>query len=165
MPRYFIHPWKNSTWEEHCHLDGQVLEHTASNDFRSKRMRTGDFIYIVTVKEGVLILGTRIEVGEICSQAQAESYLGTLWEADDHVIAREGSEILFRLDRFVPPEQARELQCISSKNEKVPPKFRANSSKLDQQTLRTVRELAPESATLLDRFLESGRKKSRKTRD
>src|SRR5829696_1148324 len=93
MTRYFTHYWKNDTWErERQQTISEVrgdLEHAADNKFLERGVRPGDFVYPVTVMEGVLYVMCRLEVEKVCDFDEAASILGTtdLWEADDHIVA------------------------------------------------------------------------------
>jgi hypothetical protein len=58
LPRYFTLYWKNETWErdKDYTLSGArgLLEHVADNKFLKRGVESGDFVYPVTVMEGVL---------------------------------------------------------------------------------------------------------------
>jgi hypothetical protein len=58
-----------------------------------------------------------------------------------------------QFDRIIPLTIIKQIEFVSPIGEIKPPKFRAGDE-LDQQTLRGVRELTPESAALLDALIE-----------
>jgi hypothetical protein len=156
MPRYFVQYWKNEQWEierERMEEDS-VLDHTAGNELRSKKVQPGDCVYIVTVIRGELFLAGRIEVDQVVSQHEAERLLEYVpYEAKDHLLARAGGET-FDFDRPVPAKVTKQLLFVHKRLEPRPPVFR--HGKLDRQTLQRVRELTPESAELLDRIIDGG---------
>ncbi len=153
MPRYFTHYWKNDTWENESRMSSgdDALEHVADNKFVERGLEPGDFVYPVTVMDGELYLLGRLEVGKVCDFSEAASILGTenLWEATDHVVASGSTPK--RFDLTVPFHVTEQLTFVSGKSAK---RLKLRSpGRLDQQTLRGVRELDPESAAQLDRLL------------
>jgi hypothetical protein len=154
MPRYFTHYWSNSTWEGNRDSEGENLDHAASNQFRKRGVRPGDFVYVVTVEAGQILLAGRMQVDRVVSRDEAMELLGTddLWDAEDQVIAAPGTGLPMRFDRPVPLEVTRRIRfLVGGKDE--PLVFRT-PTRLDQQTLRGVRQLSPDSARLLDELLD-----------
>jgi hypothetical protein len=92
MPRYFTHYWYNATWEANRLSEGENLDYAASNQFRKRGVRPGDFVYVVTVKAGQILLAGRMHVDRVVSRAEALELLGTddLWDAEDQIIAAPG---------------------------------------------------------------------------
>lgn len=108
----------------------------------------------MTVEEGKLLLGVRIELGyPLLSQQEVEKDGHKAYRANDHAIARKGSEMRFYFDRHVPLDVTRRLMFVQKHKEPVGLVFKHKTNELDQQTLRRVREITPESAQLLDAFL------------
>lgn len=151
--RYFTHYWAN-WWLTSPEKLGEVLDHTAGNQFQRRGVGPGDVIYVVTVQDGGLHFLGRFEVEVVCSQKEAEERLGTtdLWEAADHAIAKLGTATPIRTDRIVPQKLVRELTLFGRDGRINQPKIRAGG-RLDQQTFRGVRELTQESAATLDALL------------
>ena len=111
-------------------------------------MRAGDRIYVVTNQYGTLYLAGRMTAERIVGQREAERQLGgDLSPATEHVIGVDGTPMKF--DRAAPDGVVRRLQFGDGR----PLVFRRG--RLDQQTLRGVRRLTSESASLLDALLES----------
>src|SRR5437667_2349855 len=151
--RHFTHYWANDTWDQNSHLEGKPLRHTAGNLFHSRGVAVGDYVYVVTVMSGRLLLLGRIEVGAILGQDQAEAALGgVLWDADDHIIAKAGSENPRRFRREVSIEVAKGLRFLGGEGPARTPQLDSNDS-LDRQTMRGVRELTASSAALLDSLI------------
>ncbi len=179
MPNYFTQYWTNRQWDwdrllrtgyfawpypaaefaEHREArkaaeKSNFLAHTAGNLFRRAGVRPGDTVFIVTVKHGLLHLGGRIVVDRICGQREAAKVLGhkpgELYEAREHIIAKEPLDIL-RYDFVVPVKIVGSLQFEGPDGPK-PLKFKA-AGILDQQTLRNVRRLTGASAKLLESLL------------
>jgi Domain of unknown function (DUF3883) len=165
VPHYFTHYWKNKTWEEERAIGYEHFEGTAGNDFRKRGVEPGDFIYVITVIDGKLILGGGIEVVAILTQTEAEeAYGGEVWPAEDHAVAKPETGSPMDFDRVVPTDVVRKLRFIAG-SEEVAPIF-TGGEKLDNQTMRGVRKLTSESARLLDSIIsgsESRGKRNGKT--
>jgi len=112
-------------------------------------------MYVVTVFEGILFLGARMQVDRVVSTKEAEEHFGTsdLWKASEHIIAKSGSESRLAFDRQVPLDIVRSVKCLSGGLARSL-KF-DTSGGLDKQTLRGVRELTQDSAGLLDTLLQA----------
>src|SRR2546426_1511578 len=121
--RYFTHYWANETWAENSHEEGKSFRHAASNLFRSRGLASGDFVYVVTILEGRLFLAGRIEVDRLLGQEEAEAVIGqgSLWPADDHIVAKAGTENPVRFHRRVPPDVVRRLRFLSGDGPAVAP--------------------------------------------
>lgn len=160
MSRYYTHYWTNETWREH-EPKMPTLVHTASNQFDA--IQRGDVVYVVTNIAGKLYLGARLEVTLVTDQRGAERYFGEPeWRAKTHLICEdEGLVQPMYYDRRVPDAVVQKLRFLSNGE---PRSLMFRGDKLDQQTLRGVRELTPESATLLDGVL-SRRPAATKNRD
>lgn len=164
MTKFFTHYWQNHTWVNNVDdvPEGELLEHTAGNLFKSRGVEIGDVVYIVTVKKGNLFLGGCLTVGKICNVKQAARELKTtpakLWIADEHVIASEATTIQKNLR--VSLETTKKIRFVSSNNSTL--KFTAPGN-LDKQTLRGVRQLTEASANLFDECLDNAGVESRKT--
>lgn len=157
MGRNYTHYWANQTCEFYKQLGytGESLDHIASNLFRKRGVRRGDNIYVITVTDGQLYLLGKLEASKICSVDEAAKDLNCkpedLWEADDHIVASQATPIDFSLK--VPLNITQSLRFIGDGTKK-PLKFKS-PTKLDQQTLRGVRELDSISAAALDKLLPS----------
>jgi predicted HNH restriction endonuclease len=153
MQRYFTHYWANKTWEINSNSEGELLEYIAGNMFFKRGVQLGDLIYVITVIKGDLFLCGKLEVGIFCERSEASKILNAenLWEAEEHIIASKGTPMNY--DLAVPLEVTKTLKFISgSKVSGL--KFRSsNKDKLDEQTLRTLRELSVESAIEFDNLL------------
>lgn len=153
-PRYFTHYWKFDTWKHNQMLqefgaDGGTTDHTAGNGFRDRGVKRGDFVYLVTNDSGRLLVGARLEVDRLMTNAEARRRYGmSVWAARDHVIAVREVPIRFHLQ--VPNPIARRLSFEPDGKGLA---FRG--SHIDQQTLRGIRELTRSAARLLDRVLRS----------
>ena len=153
MNRYFLQLWARSQNNWLAAKDvkrGDLLDHTASNQFGQKHINQGDFIYVVTVEERELYLIGRIKVRKICSQTEAHRILGRrdLWEAENHALAEPGSELPMHNDLIVPPQIAENLTFLTKEGYTI-------LGDVDGRKLQTIRELTPESAYKLDGLLES----------
>jgi predicted HNH restriction endonuclease len=152
MPRFFTHYWLNRTWERNRRnaSNDELLDHTAGNLFQERGIRSGDIVYVVSVVKGSLYVCGKLLVEKICDTDEAPAILNyEPWPAEEHIIAAAATPVNFNLK--VPLKLTRQLTFISGKQSK-PLKFKAPNY-LDEQTLRGVRELAPESAAELDALL------------
>ena len=156
MSRYFIHYWSNRTWRSVFDrlAEGTSLIHTAGEQFRRRRVKTGDFIYVVTVVRGRLFLTGRMQVYRVLSQREAETYLKdkNIWRASIHLVARSNSATPIRLNRIVPLAVVQRLRFISGKAVKQP--VFESPGRLYTQTFRTLREMTPDSAAELNKLLK-----------
>lgn len=145
-PRAFTHYWTNDTWKDQ--VAGLRLTHVAGSSFRQRGVEVGDFIYVVTIKKGDLFLAGRMQVSQMVGQDEAERLLDSkLYGANEHVIGRNGT--VTRFDAVVPDRIVQQLRFEPGGRGLV----RNAKGKLDQQTLRSLRELTPASAALLDSIL------------
>lgn len=156
VPRHFTHYWSNPTWQAYraTATEGELLDHTASNVFLERAVQAGDFVYVVTVLHGALYVLTKLRVAFVSDQDTAAAAIGaepdSLWEADDHVVADAATPLSF--DCEVPLDMAEALRFTTADGDARPLKFR-RLGVIDQQTMRGVRQLTPESAAVLDSLL------------
>jgi len=156
MSRYFTHYWQNSTWfrSKEWHADGDLLEYVGGNLFTKRGVGIGDTIYVVTVLRGKLYLCGKLTVRRICDANEAAKELGReaddLWDASEHVVALQATPM--RFDRPVRLKITAGLRFVNRNGSKT--LYFVEPGKLDQQTLRGVRELEPSSALDLDALLE-----------
>jgi hypothetical protein len=163
MPRYYTQIWSLSKYDWLADPDvraGNVLDHTAGNQFRKRGIQRGDFVYIVAVKKKHLHLIGKMQVEDIYSEEEAKKLLGTgrLWEpnlwrspdgtpAKDHLIAKQGTETRMYSSLVVPNDLAKKLTFITEQGY-------TTLGSVSAQKLQTVRQLTPESAQKLDTLLE-----------
>jgi hypothetical protein len=115
--------------------------------FRKRGVESGDYIYIVTNLHGKLYVSARLRVDRIVSYSQAKRELGqNIWKAKDQILATDGTK--WNSNAQVPDVHARALRFGDGQ----PLRFKSPGV-LDQQTLRGLRQLSPESAKLLDGVL------------
>lgn len=153
--KYLTHYWSNNTWkrEKDRNLIGELLDHTAGNQFRNRGVEIGDAVYIVTVIKGKLFVSAKVIVSKICSEAEAAKILNdsNLWEdADDHIIASDSTPVNW--ENEISLADTRQIEFISDDNI-VNLKFKT-PTELDRQTLRAVRQLESKSAAIIDKYLE-----------
>lgn len=150
--RYFTHYWNKDAWENARSSGEEGIPYAFSNQFRKRGVAPGDYIYVLTVIAGDLFLGGRMEVGQILDQAEAERRRGEkLSDGADHAFALKDSHTKMMFDRKVPKHVVRKLVSVTEGKKSV--LVFGEDGKLDQQTLRVVRELTLGSAQLLDEFI------------
>lgn len=147
MP-FFTHHWRIQTWQEQADREGLPLNHLAGGEFRKRGVAVGDYLYPITVIDGAMYVMGRMRVDRYTTQEEGERELKeTLWPAPDHVLSYHCTPM--RYERQVPTRIVERLRFGDNK----PLKFTAPGF-LDQQTLRGVRQLTPESAELLDSLID-----------
>jgi putative restriction endonuclease len=114
----------------------------------------GDKAYIVSLSEGQLYLGGRMEVKRIVSRSKAIQLCGNdnLYDATEWIVDPEKTGTLLNLQRRLSPALTKQLRFLLSSGPSQP-KFKSDAV-LDNQATRGVREITPESAALLDRIIE-----------
>ena len=123
-------------------------------------MSEGDALYVLSLRAGQLLLGGRMTVDRVVARETAMRILKrkNLPDADDWVIAKDESGTPLHRSRQLAPDVAKQLRFASRHPE---PRF-AHKNYLDRQTIRVVRELTKESASLLDEIIEMTEEGSRK---
>jgi hypothetical protein len=121
--------------------------------FSKRGVSTKDVVYVVSILDGMLLLGGSMIVSEIVSRAELARRRkdDRFYDAAEWAIAEPAGTRL-DLHRALDPVITERLRFISPKSQPKPPRFRSEG-KLDGQTTRGVRELTPESAHLLDRII------------
>ena len=160
--RYFTHYWSSKRIKKKKFMQerkGKPLVRTAGKRFHSRNVKRGDFIYVVTAKEGIMYLIARMQVGDIVTKAEAESRFpeDVVWDAEEQVIAFEGTSTAQTFDRSVPTKLVRQLRFVLASGDRTPLVMYKNGL-LDKQTLRNVRELSEESAKLLETIIHDTEK-------
>ena len=151
MSRAFISSWRRETWQEAESRGeaGELLTHTASDQFLSRGITRGDRLYVLGNADGQVIVIGRLTVDELYDLDEAERRWGPhVWPAAWHAEGLDATTM--RFDRIVPEEQARRISGASGKPLRIAP----NEYRLDSQTLLTVREITPASAAILDAVLD-----------
>lgn len=150
MSQAFISGWRRDTWQGSAERGeaGELLTHTASDQFASRGIAPGDRIYVLGNDAGRLIVIGRMTVDEIYDLAEARRRFGSqVWDANWHAEGVDATPM--RFDRVVPEREARKITGASGTPLKIDPR----RYRLDNQTLMAVREITPQSAAILDRVL------------
>jgi hypothetical protein len=152
MVRFWTSYWRGANWLGNAEFS--EVRYSGGNLFKQRGMTPGDVVYIVSVQRGELFLGGRMQIAEIISRDEAVRRRGRsdLYDAPQWLVGKSGTGSPLHLHRIVAPDLARDLRFISSTASKI--KFK-NGGGLDEQTLRTPRELSPESALLLDEVIQA----------
>ena len=161
MTRYFTHYWnKESVEEAKCLVEEGYLylDQAASKQFCKRHVKIGDYVYVVNIRGGRMVVIGRMQVGKVIPGIEDETPdADDFWAEYDHVIAEDGTATLLNFKSKAPMETANRLRFIRFDDRKQPPRSlalsNANPELLDSQTLRGVRELTEESAELLDQFI------------
>lgn len=150
MPSAFTHYWSESTAFE----DGDLFIHTAGNRFVSAGVDTGDTVFGISVRRGTPILVGRLIASSppVSFEVAQELLPYEPWDADEHIIAVDGSASTQSSERVIPIDILRKLRFESPSG--VSALKWVSESRLDQQTFRGVRRLTPESAELLESLID-----------
>ncbi|HEY7341086.1 MAG TPA: HNH endonuclease [Ktedonobacterales bacterium] len=152
MTRFFTHYWSVSTVEEHQQdqAEGNFCSAVFSNRFSAKGLRPGDYLYELSIKDGVLYVLCRLRISEVRGRTQPLSpgeRVSDNW--NEEAIVENGEATPLRLlSNQVPIDVTERIECIT--NEGVKGLTFEAPGKLDRQTLRVPRELTEHSAALLD---------------
>jgi hypothetical protein len=156
MVRAFTQYWTADTvaMQDDASED-RTFTHTACNEFVTRGVEPGDLIYLVSLEDGKMVILSRGEVARIVTHSEAERILKNddLWDAADHALIAPGTGLPFGKSK-VGDDVASGLRFLLKNGSESALKYRENG-RLDGQTLRTVRQLTPESAAQLDAVLEA----------
>lgn len=133
----------------------EIVINRNTHQYSQRGVSAGDTVFVVCVRKGQLHLGGRMIVREIVSHEIAAKLGGNdeLFDASEWIVARNGTGSPLALGRRLEPAVTRRLRFRSSSGVRGL-KFKSHSN-LDEQTLRGVRELSPESAKILNRIVEA----------
>jgi hypothetical protein len=154
MPRFFTNYWTSDTFRQNLDNEGKLLDQTAGAQFIKRGVAFGAQVYCFSIVEGLLYLIGKMQVGQIrFSNEEASALVGyQVYPGSEHLIAALATPMRFK--REIPLDVAKEIRFISDNRPEL--KF-TEAGRLDRQALRTVRELTPKSAVLLDGYLEDMR--------
>jgi hypothetical protein len=153
MTRYFTHYWSSAYCEEHEDDDeGYPLDHTVSAKYVERGVREDDQVYCFSIRRGKLFLIGKLQVDRmVFTNEEATALVGyQVYPGPEHLIASLATPMRFANE--IPLNTAKQLRFVS---ENHPTLAFVDDAKLDRQTLRNVRELTPQSAALLDTFLDA----------
>lgn len=136
--RHFLQYWKSN---EADMVVGKPIDHAGSAQF--SRVKPNDVVWVVTLREGRLILLGRIHVSEIVSRQQAQKRFAEVYGAPLHIVAKNGTVKI--LEEHDIQDIAADLR-FSTGHDRL--KFES-PTKTDGKQLQSLRELRPESAKLL----------------
>lgn len=153
MARYFSHYWRNDSVDDFVNSRGADDAHVGIvyGDNKLLKVGVGDYLYEVTVKDGLLHLLCRLEVEIVEPRRFPSPFAGERESDHQEYQATAFTEMRVHPEDVVPPEITRQIRCIDTDGNLVPLKM--DGDILDNQTLRNVRELTEASAALLDRAI------------
>jgi hypothetical protein len=150
MPREFLHYWRPDT-VDHESKNNDRLTHIASNQLSPSRVRRGDVIWIVTVRDGELFLVSRVVVGRVIEgQQEAEQHFGTsdLWEAAYHIEPMPGAEAFLHEVSISDIAASLRFQSTTTAD------LTLQNGRVNPQQLQSMRRLTDDSADLLQQRWE-----------
>jgi len=153
--RYWITYWdSDSRKRSENNTNERFFEHTAGNGFKKRGVSPGDAVYVVSMSTGSLLLGGKMIVDKVVDRKTAMRIKKdkNLYLGDEHLIGVKGKSTPLNFRRQVPLTITKRLRFVSETSPLL--KFIHGTNKLDNQTLRAVRELTKDSAIRLDHFME-----------
>ena len=148
--RYFFNRWL--VGQEINFKTGDPHFHTGGDDYIKKAVQSGDILFTIIIKKGIIYLIGKLFVGKILSYEQAKEILLDKYEPinkSDHIFAKPETITNFRKDLIIPLEI---LQKIRFKSRKMVLPLILKNGKVDGQAIG-LREITNDSADLLDSLL------------
>ena len=132
--------------------------------FRKRGVSSGDIVYIVSVLDGILLLGGSMTVDEVVSRAELvrRRNSNSFFDVAEWIVAKPGTGTRLDLHREIDPALTRKL-LVASRNAQPKHLFFRADDKLDGQTTRGIREITAESAELLNQIISVTDRVSRAT--
>jgi hypothetical protein len=148
----WIRYWSRSTATG---AEGRAIDHVASDQFHDAGVDVGDWIYVITYRDGLLYVMTSMIVGHLVDRERAEEILGHthLWEARWHVIARPETVRRATLAAALTDTETAAIVFLGRDGKRASPARNRHGS-IDPQTFRTVRRVDPATAAMFKRLLD-----------
>lgn len=134
---------------------GEPIPWAAGNSF-SKKIRSGDMVFVTNIQNGKLLLLGGFRVKKIHSVDIDGPLEGVFWESAEYLIPDDHFSYPLE-ERKVPDEVTRTLRVYNSTGKIQSLKFLPNHQ-LDGQTLRAIRKLTEESGKALFSVLDGSTK-------
>jgi hypothetical protein len=154
MQHYWICHWQKCLWRNDIHREDEPVENSASNSFTKCGVTVGDFVYIISLIDGYLYLGGRMQISLITTRDEACRIYNSnnLYPAKEWIIDENHTSTILNFNRRLSPELSKRLRFVTKKG----PRGLAfvSENRLDPQATRRIRELTPESAEIFDRIIE-----------
>jgi hypothetical protein len=145
--RYWMYHWQNRFWRNEVNAENEPLSSAYGSQFSKRGIKSGDFVYVVSLRDGRLMIGGRMTVGDIVPPEAKKR--------DEWLHAQEGTGTPLHLNRRLPRGLAKALRLVSSGSKVKSLLFdRYDKTRLDVQTTRGIRELTMESAARLNKFIK-----------
>jgi len=152
-PRYWMCHWKNKFWQSDLDCELQPIKFAAGNEFASRGVQYGDVVYIVSIKDGKLLLAGKMIVDRIVSYNQILKLYGEpAYRASEYLISKEDSATPRNYHRQLSTEVSQKLRFVSDESESS--LYFEDEDRLYRQATRKLRNFTKESAKLLDRIIE-----------
>jgi hypothetical protein len=138
--------------------EGRAIDHVASDQFHDAGVDVGDWMYVITYRDGVLHVMTSMIVGHLVDRERAEEILGHthLWEARWHVIARPETVRRATLAAALTDTETAAIVFLGRDGKRAAPARNRHGS-IDPQTFRTVRRVDRATAAMFKRLLDENR--------
>jgi hypothetical protein len=163
MSRYFLRIWVNREYDLQRRLGhGRLLNHTTllirPSRGRESDIDRGDYVYIIYYKDRKLLLVGRMKVDRVGNQRMAAKYLGKkpadLYAGAEHAVARKHDATVADFYRTIPPELVKRL--IPRRGKKWARLIYKKDGRLEQAQFQAIRELASDSARMLNDLIDKG---------
>jgi hypothetical protein len=153
----WIRYWSRSTATR---AEGRAIDHVASDQFHDAGVDVGDWMYVITYRDGLLHVMTSMIVGHLVDRERAEEILGHphLWDARWHVIARPETVRRATLAAVLTDTETAAIVFLGRDGKRAAPARNRHGS-IDPQTFRTVRQVDRATAAMFKRLLDEDRSK------
>lgn len=151
MPRFWTCHWRSSVWE--VNKEYEPIDCSGSNLLKKRGVKAGDTVFIVSLRNGRLLLGGSMIVKDVVRRKVAVRRKRTtnLWPAKWIAMGKEGTQL--HLHRRLTSSLAKELRFISKSGKLASLSF-ADRGQIDNQATRRILELTSDSAVLLSKAIK-----------
>lgn len=149
ITRYWTSYWKEKNWSVNTEYEPIRF---SGGSFKSRGVSEGDVLYIISLRDGQLLLGGRMTVERIVTRQEAVQIRkrSDLYDTKTWAVAQKGSGTPLHQHRQLTPEVTKQIRFVSVKSALL---F-ADDRRLNGQTARNPRELTIESVSLLDEIIQ-----------
>lgn len=162
MTRSWTYHWQKQYWRSEHNPEGRPLRSAGSSRFEERGVSPGDFVYIVSLSEGLLHLGGRMIVGHLTDRDQAVLELenDNLIDHPEWIIGLPENGTPLDLHRRLDSDLTKQLEFVSPDGSRRRLVF-ITDDRLDNQATRGLQELTRESAGLLEQIIAATDKRAR----
>ena len=149
-------------WTNECRMntiangeEGEEIDLCAGNNFKKRRVKEGDTVYVIATWQGPVFLIGRMRVKKLLARKDwlKKNPGYSLWDGDEVIVGEKGTPM--RTEFAIPPDVLRKLRFLDPKGQEKRLKMAVDGTLDNAQSIRSVRRLSPKSAELLDGLLDN----------